>query len=158
MMLGHQYGIPGSGSPGCFHPLVCVDAARIENAGVRSAVTPFTIQKSIGPKVNDDTNLHVLPCNLLRARRNTREILGMRNNGKHPGNEQRQNNWAQRPYSHRLLSLDEVFSSIAKNLLFMEMKRYQSCSFYREIMAFCIGAETATRFSGCAGAADGCTA
>ncbi len=47
------------------HPLIGVDAGRIENLWVRGTVTPFAIKKCIGAEVDDDAEFEVLPCSLL---------------------------------------------------------------------------------------------
>src|SRR6266700_3087515 len=48
------------------HPLLGIEIRGRKNLRVGSAVSPFTVQKSVGAEVQDHSELKILPCQLLR--------------------------------------------------------------------------------------------
>jgi len=78
MMFGHKHNISCAGVPNSLHPLIGIEFRRIEHGGVGSPVAPFAIQKGIGGKMEDNSELKVLPLDLLRRRLDVREALGER--------------------------------------------------------------------------------
>ena len=88
MVLGHKHDISCSSRFDRAHPLVWIELGGTEDLRVGGAVTPLAIQKGIGAKVNDHSELEILPFNLLRRWFDICEILRARAKSK-DGNQKR---------------------------------------------------------------------
>ncbi len=66
MMLRDQNHVLCSRSPDGMHPLLWIELRGSEYLWVSRAISPFTVQESIGAEVDDHSKLEVLPLDLLR--------------------------------------------------------------------------------------------
>ena len=67
VMFGDKYGVLRARCPGGLHPLIGVDVSGVEDGGRCRTVSPLAIQEGIGGKVQDDTDLEILPLQLCGA-------------------------------------------------------------------------------------------
>lgn len=70
VVLGNEDDVLCAGRSNGAHPLVGIEPGGVKDRRTGSAVSPFTIEESIGRKVNNDAKFKVLPCNLIRSRSN----------------------------------------------------------------------------------------
>ena len=64
-MLGCEYHALHSGSNECLHPLLAVEACRVECLRVGVAISPLTVVECVQSEVDEGVSLHFLPVYLL---------------------------------------------------------------------------------------------
>jgi tetratricopeptide (TPR) repeat protein len=75
MMFCNKNYVFGPCSLGSTHPLFGVQLCGIEHLWVSRAISPLSVQKRVGRVVDEDTELKVLPLDLLRGRLDLGEVL-----------------------------------------------------------------------------------
>ena len=75
MMLGHHHNIFRTRGLDGAHPLIGIELRGIKDLRAGGAIAPLAILKRVGAKMNNCSDLEILPLNLLRGRLNVHEVL-----------------------------------------------------------------------------------
>ena len=81
MVLGNENHVLGPSSLDSAHPLLGIKVGGSKYFRIGRTVSPFSVEKRVRSKMNDDSELQVLPFDLLRGGLYVGEILRVQGRG-----------------------------------------------------------------------------